>query len=62
MKAARARVLSACKSAGISFLNGVQEDDVCQMIDEGVMIGSSGERGEAAATRGREYTKRAMPV
>ena len=62
MKAARARVLSACKSAGISFLNGVREEDVCQMIDEGVMIGSSGERGEATATRGREYTKRAMPV
>ena len=62
MKAARARVLSACKSAGIFFLNSVQEDDVCQMIDEGVMMGSSGHAGEAAAARGREYTGRQMPV
>ena len=62
MQAARARVLSACKGAGIYFLNAVQEEDVCQMIDEGVMIGSSGEGGEAAAVRGREYTNRTMPV
>ncbi len=62
MLAARARVLSACRSSGIFFLNRVVEDDVTRMIDEGVMIGSSGEGGGAAAAVGRAYTKRTMPV
>ena len=62
MQAARSRVASACKSAGIFFLNAVRGDDVGVMIDDGVMIGSTGADGEAAATKGREYTKRTMPV
>ena len=62
MQAARSKVLSACKNSGIFFLNGVREDDVAEMIDEGVMIGSSGTAGELAARKGRSYTKRTMPV
>ena len=54
----RERVFSACKSAGIAFLNGVRPDNVTEVIDEGIMIGSG---GEEAADAGRKYTKRSMP-
>ncbi|MDA1348444.1 MAG: aldolase/citrate lyase family protein [Chloroflexi bacterium] len=62
MQAARSKVFSACKNSGISFLNGVREDDVAEMIDEGVMIGSCGTSGEPVARKGRAYTNRTMPV
>ena len=61
MAQARARVLAACKSAKIAFLNTVREsggDDVVKMIQEGVRIGSG---SQAAAEKGRRYTKREMP-
>jgi 4-hydroxy-2-oxoheptanedioate aldolase len=58
MTQARARVLAACKAAKIAFLNSVSESTVEAMIKEGVMIGSG---NEAAAARGRKFTKRAMP-
>ena len=54
----RERIFSACKAAGIAFLNGVRPDNVKEIIDEGVMIGSG---GEEAADIGRKYTKRSMP-
>ena len=57
MKAARTRVLAACKANGLAFLNVVREQDVMQMIKEGVMIGIG---NEAAARVGRLYTKRMM--
>ena len=56
---ARARVLAATKQAGIPFLNRVRADDIEQMIDEGVRIGSN--PGAEVADRGRRYTNRRMP-
>jgi len=58
MRAVRERVFAACKSANIAFLDGVSPDNVAEVIEEGVMIGSG---GEEAADIGRKYTKRSMP-
>lgn len=58
MLAARARVFAACKSAGIAFLNGVNPDNVTEMLDDGVRIGSG---GAEAAEIGRRHTGRTMP-
>ena len=58
MLKARARVLAACKAARIAFLNSVSESNVEEMIREGVRIGSG---NEAAANKGREFTKRPKP-
>ena len=58
MRAARAKVLAACKKNKIAFLNTVRPDDVEKMIDEGVRIGSG---GQEAAEKGRRYTKRPLP-
>ena len=58
MKAARARVLAACKKNKLAFLNTVRPNDVEEMIKEGVMIGSG---GQEAAEKGRKFTKRTMP-
>ena len=56
---ARARVLSATKSAGVAFLNLVNEDNVEEMIDEGVRIGAGAD--SEVANQGRRYTARRMP-
>lgn len=53
---ARARVMAACRDAGLFFLNGANAENVGEMIDEGVMIVSGG--SEAVAKAGRAYTKR----
>jgi len=58
MLQARARVLKATKDAKIFFLNSVNENNVEEMIKEGVMIGSG---GQAAAEKGRKFSKREMP-
>jgi 4-hydroxy-2-oxoheptanedioate aldolase len=58
MADARARVLAACKSAKIAFLNTTRPNDVEAMIREGVRIGSG---GKEAAEKGRKFTKREMP-
>jgi 4-hydroxy-2-oxoheptanedioate aldolase len=58
MARARARVLAACKAAKIAFLNQVNASDVEEMIREGVRIGAG---NQAAAEKGRRFTKRAMP-
>lgn len=58
MKAARARVLAACKANKLAFLNTVRLNDVEDMIREGVMIGSG---GPEIAEKGRKFTKRTMP-
>jgi len=58
MTQARSRVLAACKAAKISFLNGVTESNVEEMIKEGVMVCAG---GQAAAEKGRKFTKRTMP-
>ena len=59
MRAARAKVRDACKSAGIAFLNTMRETDVEAMIDEGVRIGAGA--NAAVLAKGRSYTKRKMP-
>jgi hypothetical protein len=55
---ARARVFKATKAAKIFFLNAVSENDVEQMIKEGVMVCAA---NQAAAEKGRRFTKRQMP-
>ena len=57
MQKARARVLAACKAAKLFFLDHVRTDTVEETIREGVMIGSG---NEAAAAKGRKFTKRMM--
>ncbi len=58
MSAARDRVMKACKDADIAFLNTVRPDNVIDMIEEGVMIGSG---TQETAEKGRRHTKRQMP-
>ncbi len=60
MQQARARVLAACKTAGLAFLNTVKPENVVERIDEGVRIGA-GKEALAAAEIGRRYTERTMP-
>ncbi len=55
MAAARERVFRATLEAGRFFLNACNDDNVTDMIDEGVMICTGGYRV------GREYTGRSMP-
>lgn len=52
MAAARERVFQATKEAGIFFLDVCNDDNVAEMIDEGVMICTGGHRV------GREHTNR----
>lgn len=58
MQRARARVLAASKVNHLFFLNAINPDNVEAMIQEGVMIGAG---NEAAAEKGRRFTKRTMP-
>ena len=52
MAAARERIFQASRDAGLYFLNSCNDDNVTEMIDEGVMICTGG------AQVGREYTGR----
>jgi 4-hydroxy-2-oxoheptanedioate aldolase len=58
MQAARAKVFAATKAAKIFFLNSMNQNDVVDMIKEGVMVGPASQR---AAEIGRQFTKRDMP-
>ncbi len=60
MRDARAKVFNACKKNGVAFLSGRREDDVEQLIDEGVMISGLGQ-DPAVAEKGRRYKNRQMP-
>ena len=62
MQAARSRVSLACQAAGLSFLHGANPENVVDLIDEGVKIIGAGRDGEETARRGREHTRRQMPV
>lgn len=53
------RVLRACQTADVLFLDNVLPENVRQRIDEGVMIGAGRRRDSAEA--GRRYTNRKMP-
>jgi 4-hydroxy-2-oxoheptanedioate aldolase len=59
MQAARARILSACKTAGLAFLEVVTPENVIAKLTEGVTIGC-GPRAQAAAEIGRKHTRRAL--
>jgi hypothetical protein len=58
MKAARAKVLAACKANHIAFLNSLSAANVVEMIKEGVMVGPA---SQATAEIGRKFTQRQMP-
>lgn len=60
MQAARARVIAACKAAGLAFLEQVTPENVTRRIDEGIMIGCGSEAHEAAQI-GRRHTGRVLP-
>jgi 4-hydroxy-2-oxoheptanedioate aldolase len=58
MLAARAKVFAATKAAKIFFLNSMNQNDVVDMIKEGVMIGPASQQ---TTEIGRKFTKRTMP-
>jgi len=58
MQAARAKVFAATKAAKIFFLNSMSQENVVDMIKEGVMVGPASQQ---AAEIGRKFTKRTMP-
>jgi 4-hydroxy-2-oxoheptanedioate aldolase len=58
LSAARARVFAATKAAKIFFLNSMNQNDVVDMLKEGVMVGPASQQ---TAEIGRQYTKRQMP-
>ncbi len=60
MRAARQRVLGACKAAGLAFLEQVTPANVLARIAEGVRIGT-GRQGHEAAELSRRHTGRTMP-
>ncbi len=60
MLAARARVIAACKAAGIAFLDQVTPDNVVRRIAEGVRI-CTGPQARQAAEISRKHTGRTMP-
>jgi 4-hydroxy-2-oxoheptanedioate aldolase len=60
MKAARDRVLAACKANGLAFLESCKPGNVAARIDEGVRV-IAGNNPETARV-GRAHQKRTMPV
>ncbi len=60
MLAARTRIMGACKTAGLHFLEQVTPANVINRISDGVMIGS-GPQAREAAEIGRKYSRRVMP-
>ena len=60
MQAARDRVFAACRRNGIAFLEGCNQDNIRQRLDEGVRVIAG--HDEAMARIGRAHQKRTMPV
>ena len=60
MTAARNKVLGACKSNKIAFLEMVTPDNVIAQIADGVMVGA-GRQAREAAMIGRKHTNRPEP-
>ena len=60
MQAARARIMGACKAAGLAFLEQVTPENVTSRLDQGVMIGC-GPKAREAAEIGRKHTGRTLP-
>lgn len=59
MKAIRERIFKEVKAANLFFLNACNENNVIDMIKEGVMICTGGDT--PAAEKGRAFTKRQGP-
>jgi 4-hydroxy-2-oxoheptanedioate aldolase len=59
MQKVRSRVFKAAKDAKLYFLNSCNEENVIDMIKEGVMICTSGDT--PAAEKGRQFSKRQGP-
>jgi 4-hydroxy-2-oxoheptanedioate aldolase len=59
MQAARARVIAACKAAGLAFLEQVTPENVIARLSEGVMI-ACGPQAREAAEIGRKHAGRAL--
>ncbi len=59
MREARARIMGACKAAGLAFQDLVAPENVISRLDEGVMIGC-GPYARDAADIGRKHTRRAL--
>jgi hypothetical protein len=59
MRAARARVMGACRTAGLAFLEAVTPENVIGRLEEVVMIGC-GPRAQEAADIGRKHTRRTL--
>jgi 4-hydroxy-2-oxoheptanedioate aldolase len=60
MRAARDRVLAACKANKLAFLEQVTPANIVEQIDAGVMVGA-GKQAAAAAEIGRRHTNRPEP-
>jgi 4-hydroxy-2-oxoheptanedioate aldolase len=60
MQTARARIMAACKAAGLAFLEQVTPENVTRRLQEGVMIGC-GPQAREAAEIGRKHTGRTLP-
>ncbi len=59
MQKVRTRIFAAAKAANLFFLNSCNEQNVIDMLKEGVMICTGGET--PAADKGRQFTKRQGP-
>jgi len=60
MQSARDRILAACRRHGVAFLQLCNEQNIIARIGEGVRVVAG--HSEAAASKGRAYQKRTMPV
>ena len=60
MRAARERIMAACRKNNVAFLEGCTPDTVAARIDEGVRVVSGGT--EETARAGRAHQRREMPV
>jgi 4-hydroxy-2-oxoheptanedioate aldolase len=60
MKAARSRIIAACKAARLAFLEQVTPENVTSRLDEGVVI-ACGPQAREAAKIGRKHTRRTLP-
>lgn len=60
MEDVRRRVRTACRAAGIAFLETASPEDVCAKIDDGARV-IAGHREDTAQV-GRAHTRRALPV
>jgi 2-keto-3-deoxy-L-rhamnonate aldolase RhmA len=60
MQAARDKVLAACRSNGIAFLEGCSPGNIAARLDEGVRVIAG--HSEETARIGRAHQRRSMPV